>query len=427
MSAIDTVYNYYLTTYGKTNASSRYESHKKSELREVYNRIIKENKEEPLYKINMTDDVEKFIIDIKESARQAKNVTSYLGGDGDGIEGIFNQKVATSSKEDEVAVTYIGNGEGVNGDEKFTLGVKELAKPQIIMGNFLLNSKRDFEEGNFSFDLDTPSNSYEFQFDIDGSENNLSIQNKIARLINKSDIGITADVVDDGGGRSALRLQSRQTGLAEGEEYLFKIQSGSSWNEVHAMGLDQITASAKNAVFTLNGTEHKALANTFTINNDFEINLKAVTSEEAVIGFKANVDSISDSVSRLTDSYNNLYKLGKAYGDKNGYNRLNNEISGIWHTMSEELMNIGVKEDEEGLLYVDRDVLGEVISSGETDRVFKQLDSFKNAMSRESDKISTNPVKYIDKRVVEYKNPGRNFSAPYASSIYAGLMINEGL
>jgi flagellar hook-associated protein 2 len=427
MSAIDTVYNYYLTTYGKTNASSRYESHKKSELRDVYNKIVKENKEEPLYKINMTDDVEKFIIDLKESARQTKNVTSFLSGDGEGIEGVFNQKVATSSDEDSVAVTYIGNGENVDASETFKLGVKQLATPQIVMGRFLDNAKRDFEEGNFSFDLDTPSNSYEFQFDIDGSENNLSIQQKIARLVNRSDIGISAEVVDNGDGASALRLVSRQTGLSEGEEYLFKIQSGSSWNEIHTMGLDQITANAGNAVFTLNGNEHSALANTFTINNEFEINLKDVTDGDATIGFKANVDSIGDSVEILIGSYNHLLDLGDEYGNANGYNRLSNEVTGIWHTLAEGLTGVGIVEGEDGKLAVDREILAEAVTSDRAEETFGILDGFKNAMSRESDKISMNPVKYIDKRVVEYKNPGKNFSAPYASSTYAGLMINEGL
>jgi len=427
MSAIDTVYNYYLTTYGKTNASSRFESHKKSELRDVYNKIVKENKEEPLYKINMTDDVERFIIDLKESARQTKNVTSFLSGDGEGVEGVFNQKVATSSDEDSVSVTYIGSGENVDPSETFKLGVKELAKPQIIMGKFLPNTKRDFEEGNFSFDLDTPSNSYEFQFDIDSTENNLSIQQKIARLINRSDIGINAEVVDNGDGASALRLQSKQTGLAEGEEYLFKIQSGSSWNEIHTMGLDQITIDASSAVFTLNGKEHKALANTFTINNEFEINLKGVSETESTIGFKANVDSISDSVDTLLASYNTLIDLGEAYGLENGYNRLSNEVTGIWHTLSDGLNSVGIFENEEGRLFLDREKMSEAVSSDRAENTFNILDGFKNAMSRESDKISMNPVKYIDKRVVEYKNPGKNFSAPYASSVYAGLMINEGL
>ena len=35
MAAIDSVYNYYLTTYGKTSSSSRYDAHKKSELRDT--------------------------------------------------------------------------------------------------------------------------------------------------------------------------------------------------------------------------------------------------------------------------------------------------------------------------------------------------------------------------------------------------------
>ena len=44
MAKIDAAYNYLMTTYGKTTGS-RYDSHKKSELRSVYNNIIKTNKE----------------------------------------------------------------------------------------------------------------------------------------------------------------------------------------------------------------------------------------------------------------------------------------------------------------------------------------------------------------------------------------------
>ena len=50
MAKIDSVYNYYLTTYGSSNVS-RYDAHKKSQLRDVYNRMVKLNKESPLYKI----------------------------------------------------------------------------------------------------------------------------------------------------------------------------------------------------------------------------------------------------------------------------------------------------------------------------------------------------------------------------------------
>lgn len=59
MAKIDSAYSYYLNTYG-SSAVSRYDTHKKSELRNTYNRIVKLNKESPLYKISSSGDVKKF-------------------------------------------------------------------------------------------------------------------------------------------------------------------------------------------------------------------------------------------------------------------------------------------------------------------------------------------------------------------------------
>lgn len=85
MAAIDSVYNYYLTTYGKTSSSSRYDAHKKSELRDTYNRIVKSNKDAPLYKIQLNDETERFVIDLKERAKNAKNVAASLSMNGGGL------------------------------------------------------------------------------------------------------------------------------------------------------------------------------------------------------------------------------------------------------------------------------------------------------------------------------------------------------
>lgn len=71
MARIDAAYNYLLSTYGKATGS-RYDSHKKSELRSLYNNIIKTNKESPLYKITQTGDVKEFAIDIKAMPSHAK-------------------------------------------------------------------------------------------------------------------------------------------------------------------------------------------------------------------------------------------------------------------------------------------------------------------------------------------------------------------
>ena len=49
MSAImNTVYNNYLTTYASRQIT-KYDTHKKSELRSVYNSIVKLNKDTPWY------------------------------------------------------------------------------------------------------------------------------------------------------------------------------------------------------------------------------------------------------------------------------------------------------------------------------------------------------------------------------------------
>ena len=91
MAAIDTVYHYYLSTYANSTVS-RYDSHKKSELRDIYNRMVKANKESPLYKIQNSRDAAQFAIDVKENARRIQNVIASLSADDTGIESAFAKK-----------------------------------------------------------------------------------------------------------------------------------------------------------------------------------------------------------------------------------------------------------------------------------------------------------------------------------------------
>ena len=219
MARIDAAYNYLLSTYGKATGS-RYDSHKKSELRSLYNNIIKTNKESPLYKITQTGDVKEFAIDIKANAHQLQNVIASLNADGNDISSMLRKKVAVSSDESTVSVHYVGDDKDTD-QSGFDMDVISLAKPQVNEGNYLKRNDYDFEEGSFSFDLDMPTNSYEFQFNVKLGDNNFDVQNKIARLINQSDIGLLAEVHLDNHGQSALRIESKQTGLAADEDAIF--------------------------------------------------------------------------------------------------------------------------------------------------------------------------------------------------------------
>ncbi|MBQ1547261.1 MAG: hypothetical protein IIZ61_02600, partial [Lachnospiraceae bacterium] len=239
----------------------------------------------------------------------------------------------------------------------------------------------------------------------------------------------TARVLQNDKGMSALQLTSKQTGLAEGEEFLFNLQSRSSWNELNRLGINNITENASNSSFTLNGEEHSSLSNSFTINKEFEINLITPTKngEEVTVGFKTNTDAVSDSVQQIIDSFNGMLEVGRKFLPGHNNNKLVNEVNAIATTVGPELKELGVEVDNNGYLVLDRDRMAESLVPGKTEETFRTLDKFKNMVSRQAEKIAINPINYTDGLVVEYKNPGKTFTAPYAQSAYAGLIMDRTL
>ena len=287
MARIDSAYDYYISTYAQKKVS-RYDSHKKSDLRKVYNQILKSNKDSPLYKIPNIEDAKRHAIDIKESAKSIQNVVASLADRYGAFEDSFQKKVAVSSDEEEVGVTYIGDGSEDNNAENFSISVKELAAPQTNVGNYLKDTYHSLPTGSYSFDLNTGSGSYEFQYNVSLEESNLDILTKLANLVNSSDLGITAELRSDGDGSSALALTSLQTGLSENETSLFTIAPNASAASIEAMdvlGINKITEPAHNSSFTLNGTEHSSYSNTFSIIIAFELTLKKSGTEPVTIGF----------------------------------------------------------------------------------------------------------------------------------------------
>ncbi len=423
MARIDAAYNYFLSTYGK-DLGTKYESHKKSELRDTYNSILKINKDSPLYKITQTGDVAKFAIDIKESANEMHRQVMSLGGDGEDASSLLRTRVASSSDEKIVDAKYVGNNPDQEG---FTVQVDKLAKPQINTGSFLSPMGRSFEAGSYSFDLDTHAGSYEFQFNVNEGDTNLEVQQRVARLINSSDVGINAEVLTNEKNQTALSLTSRQTGLAEGEEFLFNISSSTSWRELMTLGIGNITQPASNSHFFLNGKERSSLSNTFTINKSFELTLKGESSDPVSIGFKADAEAVADGLERLINSYNGMVAVGSKYSEAHSNNRLLNDVTAIAKSMSSILEAIGVTADSNGMLKLDRGKLTDKLSKDDEKEGFKTINKFKDALKRQSKRASLNPMSYVNKVIVEYKNPGHTLNHPYAPSAYAGMLVDTAL
>lgn len=430
MAKIDSVYNYYLTTYGSSNVS-RYDAHKKSQLRDVYNRMVKLNKESPLYKLSDSGDVKKFAIDIKESTHNIQNIVASLSSEsGESLESAFEKKVATTSDDSVVSAEYIGNNSSSDDVEDFEVEIKQLASPQINTGKFIPGKAKDLAPGAYSFDLVTAKSAYEFQFNVNATDNNRSVQDKLAKLISNAGIGLHADVLTNHDGQTALQIKSNQTGLNTNEDFLFHIMPQADTSSLQAMdllGIDRVTSAAQNAIFTLNGKERSSFSNTFTVNQSIELTINGLSQDgvPTIVGFKPNAEAVADNIQTLADAYNNMISIGKGNTHVQENNRLLSEMGRVALSQKSSLDSVGLEVDDEGTINVNRDVLTDVVSSENSSDCFNVLNHFKDSLSEKASNASLDPMKFVNKVLVAYKNPGKNFATPYITSIYSGMMLDQ--
>lgn len=428
MSAIlNTIHNNYLAAYAPSSLT-RYDTHKKSELRAVYNSIVKMNKDTPWYLPIKRADVQQFAIGLKESARDLHNTIASLGGLGE--EDLLSKKTAFSSDEDIASATYVGTYTPGDENPSISLEVQELAVSQENMGNFLPTGKVGLSPNTYSFDVSINDMNYEFQFTLGENEVNRDLQERLARLINNSGIGLSARV-QDASGRSSLVLESEATGLTPGRTQLFHVSdehTSKAKGAVNYLGIDYISRPASNARFTIDGEPGSTASNTFTYEKKYEISLKGVSPEghPVTIGLKTNVESLTDNVMQLTEGYNRFLRGASNYLEAQPRSKhVVREMNKIISLYQDSLRAMGVTSQEDGTLEVDRSRLGSaVVSSEDVADTFHTLKDFSNQLLRKSSQIAINPMQYVDQTIVAYKNPGRSYINPYISSAYSGMLFN---
>ena len=129
---INSVYDYYISTYGNRTIS-RHDSHKKSELRDIYNNIVKINRASPLYKVDMSESSQKLAIDIKEAARALTDTLSDITDISDDTAPIG----ITAVSDNPALVTVSYSGSSMPDDSELTFDVKQLASPQVNIGEYV--------------------------------------------------------------------------------------------------------------------------------------------------------------------------------------------------------------------------------------------------------------------------------------------------
>ena len=426
-AVLNTVYNNYLSTYTPKSVT-RYDTHKKSELRSVYNSIVKLNKESPWYLPTTSKDTQRYAVDIKENARSLHNTLAQLGGLEE--DGLFSKKSAYSSDEDIASASFIGTNTPGSVTPEFTLEVRSLASSQENMGLFLNDAKVGLKPDTYSFDVAINDMNYEFQFSIGEGETNRDVQERLVRLINNAAVGIKASLTE-ADSKTSLRMESEATGMPFGKSQIFAISDNHTSKAVGAVdyfGLNYTSREASDAHFLINGEERSASSNRFTVGKLFEVELKGVSPEDEPvrIGLKTDIESLTDNITHLIGSYNDFVTAASAYLDSQSKSRqLVHEMQGIASLYQSPMESMGVQPAEDGTLSIDADMLRRTaLQSDNAAETFGYLKDFSRSLLRKSNQISLNPMNYVEKTVLAYKNPGHNFVSPYATSPYTGMMFN---
>lgn len=429
IAALNTVYNHYMTAYASSGSNSKYDAHKKSELKGVVNSIAKLNKDAPVFLIDNSPETKEFAVSLKESARSLKNtITSLSGENGDGM---LSKKTVSSSNEDIVSASYSGGSEAES-PPPIELTVDQLASRQLNRGRGLPPDEMGLPPDTYSFDIRSRDIDYEFQFNINEGDTNRTIEEKLARLITRSNIGIHAETTEDQTGNISLLLSSDDTGV-KGDSGLQFIVSDDKTSKtrgaVKYFGLDSVDEFPSNALYTINGEARSSSSNEVTIGKVYDLTFKGTTESGQTVSVrvKTDVESLTDNISHLISGYNAFLQNASKYLDSQPQSKaLVREMTGLSNGFNNDLEALGVNFNEDGQISLDKNLIQQTAEEDDSLTRFDNVKKFANNILDKANSVSLDPLQYTNKKIVAYKNPNaNNYSSPYITSNYSGLMFSS--
>jgi flagellar hook-associated protein 2 len=180
-----------------------------------------------------------------------------------------------------------------------------------------------------------------------------------------------------------------------------------------------------NAVFYIDGEQRLSANNTFTVDKAFELELKNPTDSPVLISLEEDNQALADEIDSFVDSYNRIVDFAKKSSEKfSGGGKLLNEFERIARSYTDVLNSSGFDVKEDGSIELNSEGKENLKDAQSVNNVLSQMEGFRNSVMRHADSMMSNPMEYLDKKVVAYKNPARSFASPYSSSTYAGIMFD---
>lgn len=444
----------YMTTYASSDSiqsnrkynkrSSRFAMHDSSELQNLYSTIQWKSRFAPLYLTDPTPRSIAYAIHLKESANNLKQTIGALSNDDD----LFSMKSAYSDNESLASVEFEPDDADGEVPTDFMLEVENFASPQVNTSKYLkANQPVSLEPGSYSFDILTNKLHYELQFNVHEGDTNNDLQKKLSRLINNSDIGVSAKVVESRG-LTALEVTSDAYGLpVQGERHFTITDDNTTYRDgiVDYLGLNKNIKEATNAVYSINGNEESSYSNTFSVHGAYHVTLHPENSAADMSAMSEQITARAAAMARAPSTNTNhatarigLYPDAESLSNNietfvEGYNRF---MNGVINDETEESLTRLLSKDlhkfldlhsynlEKYGISINEDATLDYQKNGEiTDAA--AIKGFGSQVLRKLSAISLDPMEYIDRRICAYSNPNASYPNPYMTSIYTGMLYNN--
>ncbi|WP_455715147.1 hypothetical protein, partial [Anaerosporobacter sp.] len=301
---VTSTYNY-LTENHKPQRPVRYTSHKTSDLRKIYNNIVRISKQSPLYLLDISLERQTYALNVKDAAISLHTLVENFAKDD--ASSIFNEKKAISSNEAAVSATIVDKYEP-SSPTRLNIQVMNLATTQKNVSDEFRSNAQHLQAGSYHFSIDVEDNTYNFIHKIVSGSTHEDTLEQLCSQINKSEIGIHASVYSEqNSNKLRLVLESQSTGNSGSPIFTLHddIYVGGR-GLVEYFNLNQVYQPATNAKFEINGKTKESLSNQFTFSKSLTVSLHETTDSPVQISYVPNSDKIVKELGTIIDGYNHL-------------------------------------------------------------------------------------------------------------------------
>lgn len=417
MLNLNHVYNYYSTQIVPPRGNQRVQANKRTDLKNVYNNMVKQNQKSPFYKFTFSDANQAYAIGIKEAALSLEMESKLLSGQNNDP----RQQLKAVSDNENIVYANLNGTVGEDMPDNLSIQVDSLAKGQTNVGTYLPSGETSFPLGEYSFGIAVGRNQYTFRLNVNEGDTNLKIQRNLAASINENNIGVRAAIRNNRvEGSSALVLHSEAIGKPNNSDVYFQFDETYLEDDITALlGIEQIETLPSNAEFYINDTLHTSISNRISLNHSVDIDLISTSDKPINVRLVPDENKVADRLKDFLDSYNQLVDIARN-GSQKGATKLFRDVTGIATRHKTSLEEAGLTINSDGYL-----AQGENVDPVKVRDLFDDESSFRKDIQRTTDKMTLNPLHYIDKVVVTYPNTTGTYPNPYYPSKYSGLLFND--